>query len=275
MRVVMVVIAVGCLLAAGASAKPPALEWAAAGKPSPGAAAAIGSPAAGCLQGAEMLPPEGQGYQVLRISRKRFFGHPATVRFVQDLAATAHAEGLGDLLIADMAQPRGGPMASGHGSHQTGLDVDVWFRLAERHLSAEELEAPGALSMVKANAIDAALWTPAQARLLELAARSPKVDRIFVNPVIKRHVCRTQLTGDRAWLAKLRPWWGHDEHFHVRLSCPEDDAGCEAQKPVPDGDGCGAELDSWFPRAGIPVPDNKPHHQARPLPASCVAVLRR
>lgn len=272
MRVLVVGLAMAVVAASVAEAADGG--WSKVTRPVSGAASAIGSPAAGCLAGGVALAPEGDGYQVLRPSRHRNFGHPRLVAFVRSLADAARAGGLGTVLVADMAQPRGGPMPFGHGSHQTGLDVDIWFRIPSQPLGPEEIEAPQGISMVKGLGVDPARWTPAQGRLLQLAARSPEVDRIFVNPAIKHHLCATT-TGDRAWLTKLRPWWGHDEHFHIRLACSADDDNCESQKPVPDGDGCGAELESWFPKANVPVPSNKPHHQSRLLPAACAGVLKR
>lgn len=248
--------------------------WAATRMPSLGLGQAIGSAAAGCVQGAEALDPEGEGYQVLRPSRHRFWGHPSTVRFVRQLAATAGGEGIRGLLIGDMGQPRGGPMPSGHASHQNGLDVDIWFRLAPTGLKGAEIESPAPLAMVKGAAVDPASWGPAQARLVELAARSEVVERIFVNPAIKQALCQAAPVEGRDWLRKLRPWWGHDEHFHIRLACPPDSPQCEPQKPIPEGDGCGVELESWLTRPTSPAPAAKPHVQARPLPESCLAVMR-
>jgi penicillin-insensitive murein endopeptidase len=96
------------------------------------------------------------------------------------------------------------------------------------------------------------------------------VDRIFINPAIKKAMCESvPANGDRSWLRKLRPWWGHDEHFHVRLACPADSPDCFVQAPMPDGDGCGAELESWLDRPTWPAPPEKPHHQSRPLPEAC------
>ena len=69
--------------------------------------------------------------------------------------------------------------------------------------------------------------------------------RIFVNAAIKKAMCR-EAGSDRDWLAKVRPWWGHAEHFHVRIACPPDSPECKPQPPVPAGDGCGHELDYWF-----------------------------
>jgi penicillin-insensitive murein endopeptidase len=246
--------------------------WSRVSVPSAGLPMAIGSPAAGCLQGAEALPETGLGYQVLRPSRNRFWGHPSLVAFLKRLGAQSREAGLPDLLVGDMAQPRGGPMPSGHGSHQTGIDADIWFKFAKARLGQDQLERPEPVSLVKGDGIDKGAWDRNHYRVLELAARAPEVDRIFVNPVIKRQMCRLAPAGDRDWLAKLRPWWGHDEHFHIRLSCPVGDIACVPQKPVPDGDGCGAELESWLAKGQLPKLPEKPHHQARALPSACTGV---
>ena len=251
-----------------------AKTWSKVTRPSPGPAAAIGSAAAGCVAGAVQLPLQGTGWQVLRPQRNRFWGHPATVGFVERLGAAAATEKLGTILIGDMGQPRGGPMSSGHASHQNGLDVDIWFRLPSRPLSPTEVAAPTETAVVTKAGLDRARWTPAHARLVELTARSPEVDRLFVNPPIKADLCRTA-GRDRAWLAKVRPWWGHEEHFHVRLACPLGSDECTPQRPVPDGDGCGAELQSWLTKPTLPSPPDKPNYRNPTLPAACGEVLRQ
>jgi penicillin-insensitive murein DD-endopeptidase len=248
--------------------------WAGVTRPTTGPAVVIGSAAAGCLAGAEALARSGPGWQVLRPARHRYYGYPATLAFVRGLAAAATRDALGTVLVGDMAQPRGGPMPAGHGSHQNGLDVDIWFRLPPAPLSPAELDQPAEISMVRAGAIDRQVWGPPQARLLLLAARAPGVDRIFVNPAIKAAMCRSVSGPDRVWLARLRPWWGHDAHFHVRLACPAGDSACVPQKPVPEGDGCGAELSSWMGQSAVVVPDNKPNTRHVVLPQACRAVLR-
>lgn len=249
--------------------------WAGIKVPVAGSAQSLGSPAAGCISGAVALPLDGDGYQVLRPQRNRFWGHPRTIDFIRDLGRSVAAEGFGPLLVGDMSQPRGGPMAFGHGSHQNGLDVDIWFRLPGQILPAGELGKPVPVSMVRGTRIDSTTWTTSHLRMLELAARSPEVDRIFVNPPIKAEACRS-VKGDRTWLAKLRPWWGHDEHFHARLSCTPGDLGCTPQAPVPEGDGCGGELTSWNAKPVL-LPENakdKPNHRRPVLPAACATLLR-
>jgi len=261
-------------LAASAAQAGAPQEWSAAKVPTPEAAASIGSAAAGCVAGAVSLPRQGTGWQVLRPQRNRFWGHPATVAFVKRLAGAAAAERLGTVLVGDMGQPRGGPMSSGHASHQNGLDVDLWFRLPHEPLDADELAAPKGVAMVTLKGLDRNHWGSAQARLVELAARSPEVDRLFVNPPIKAELCR--IAGrDRDWLAKVRPWWGHEEHFHIRLACPVGSDDCTPQHPVPDGDGCGAELQSWLAKPTLPSPPDRPNHRNPTLPAACRAVLHQ
>lgn len=214
----------------------------------PSLARVIGGHAGGCLAGAQPLPLDGLGYQVMRPSRNRFYGHPAAIAFVREFAAETHARGGRGVLVGDLAQPRGGPMLSGHRSHQTGLDIDIWFAAAPAWtLSREERESIAAVSMLDPQGIgvDPAIWTGEHLDLLRTAANFQQVDRIFVNAVIKEQLCRT-VSGDRSWLAKIRPWWGHDHHFHVRLRCPEDQAECLDQQPVPTGDGCDETLAWWF-----------------------------
>ena len=217
--------------------------------PSPPPARVIGGHASGCLAGAEPLPLDGLGYQVMRPSRNRFYGHPTTIEFVRELAVAMHARGRGALLVGDLAQSRGGPMLSGHRSHQTGLDVDIWFVAGPAWtMSFEEGEGMSPISMVDRQGIevDPTIWTAEHVELLRIAADFPQVDRIFANAAIKQQLCRT-VGQDRSWLAKIRPWWGHDQHFHVRLRCPADSIECLDQQPsLPAGDGCDETLAWWF-----------------------------
>ena len=243
------------------------------------AAQSIGAYNGGCLSGAVSLPPNGTGYQVMRLSRNRVYGHPDLKQFIEKLGQTAAAQGLGVLLIGDLGQPRGGPTLSGHRSHQTGLDVDIWFLLSKqaesRILSFNERETWSASSVLADNSdnIDYAQWSLANEKVLEAAARMPEVDRIFVNPSVKRELCMRKISHD--WLRKIRPWWKHDDHFHVRLKCPTGNQQCIEQEPLPRGDGCDAGLAWWFsaeakkPATKQPIPDKAPE-----LPALCDAVLR-
>ena len=63
----------------------------------------------------------------MRLSRNRNWGHPKLVEFLERLSAKGAKVGWPGLLVGDMAQPRGGPMLTGHASHQVGLDADIWL----------------------------------------------------------------------------------------------------------------------------------------------------
>lgn len=251
--------------------------WSKVDKPTVGKTAeSIGKYTSGCLRGASELPINGDGYQVMRLSRKRFYGHPDLVGFIEALGQTAKSEKLGTLLIGDLGQPRGGPTVSGHKSHQTGLDVDIWYLLsdeaAKKELSLSERETWGAPSVVNpiTESVKLAEWSSSHAKILEAAARMPEVDRIFVNAAIKKDLCQSKTPRD--WLQKIRPWYKHDDHFHVRLKCPVGSRYCEKQEPVPAGDGCGADLAWWFSYEAK-HPTQKPPAPKIPLPKECTSVL--
>ena len=271
---------IGALLSPGlaTAGSSPAEEWGQVLTPSAGAARVIGGAANGCLAGAVRLPPDGPGYQVIRLSRHRNFGHPETVDFVEQLGKAAAAAGLAPFYVGDMAQPRGGPMVSGHAAHENGVDVDIWFNLDPKPALApearEEVELPSMVLPDKSD-IDRGRFGESQVRLLRLAASDPRVDRIFVHPTIKRALCQgfgNARDGDTGWLHRIRPWYGHDEHFHVRLSCPAGSPDCVGQPAVPPGDGCDASLDWWFTHPPAAAPTTPPPPRP-PLPKACAALL--
>ncbi|QFU25163.1 penicillin-insensitive murein endopeptidase [Shewanella eurypsychrophilus] len=204
---------------------------------------AIGSYANGCLAGAETLPLEGEGYQVIRTSRARYYGHPELIFFIQGFAKQVHPYTDKDLLIADISMPRGGNFVSGHASHQIGLDVDIWFRQAAKLQTRKQRESPLELSLVDKDSFEVnGNWQAAYGEMIRLAAENPQVARVFVNPAIKHKLCKlTQADATSShdhWLSKVRPWWGHKIHMHVRLKCPLDDKLCQNQRPPESGTGC-------------------------------------
>ncbi len=269
--------------------KPAKLVFGAARLPAEMKPQAIGSYAKGCLAGAQSLPFDGPHWQVMRKSRNRNWAHPAMISVVERLAQDAYEQdGWNGLLVGDMAQPRGGPMISGHASHQIGLDADVWLtQMPDHRLTDKERETISAKSVVKdRKTLNPKVWTESMARLIRTAANYPEVARIFVHPPIKAELCQWA-TGDRSWLAKVRPYFGHNYHFHIRIKCPKDSPDCKNQfTPAPkDGTGCGEELAYWMsdipwaPPKPKPVDPNAPKPKPVPpltlagLPAECRAVV--
>jgi len=253
------------------------------------ASRSFGSYTRGCLAGGKMLAINGPAWQAMRLSRNRNWGHPKLVGYVERLAIDAKAnDNWPGLMVGDLAQPRGGPMAGGHRSHQIGLDADIWLKpMPDRLLSPQEREDISAVSMLARDklSVNQKVWTQGHVRLLKRAASYPEVARIFVHPAIKKALCEAA-GNERAWLRKVRPWWGHHYHFHVRLKCPRGNGGCVDQKPPPAGDGCGKQLDGWYAMLRNSLkPKKKPTKPAKPakrrrpitmaqMPAACRAVLR-
>jgi penicillin-insensitive murein endopeptidase len=251
------------------------------GQPRPAALAPqpIGFYSRGCMAGGMQLAPDGPYWQAMRLSRNRQWALPIYIDFIQTLARDAATQdGWPGLLVGDMAQPRGGPMLTGHASHQTGLDGDIWLTpMPSRRLTAREREEISAIDITEPgpHLVHADRWTAAHGRLIRRAALDPRVERIFVAPGIKKKLCETAGT-DRDWLAKVRPYYGHNYHFHVRLSCPKG-TPCKAQSPPPPGDGCGKDLDYWYtaePYKPAPKPAQPPKQMLlADLPPMCAAVL--
>src|SRR6185437_13724565 len=218
--------------------KMPAKQLFSAAKlPSLGHAMAIGYYPKGCLQGGIELPVDGPTWQVMRLTRNRNWGHPELVKFLEKFAPlAAKATGWKGILVGDMAQPRGGPLPFGHLSHQIGLDVDIWFMpMPDHELSKKEREDISAINVVAADklTINPNVWTPQHAQFIKTAAQQPSVERVLVNAAIKKELCRIEGKQHFSWMAKVRPWYGHDDHIHVRLKCPADSPNCRKQPPVP------------------------------------------
>jgi penicillin-insensitive murein endopeptidase len=258
-----------------------AKQWQALRKPTKGPSQSIGGTSLGCLQGAASLPASGRGYELMRLGRNRRYGHPLLIAFVKRLAAAARKAKLGLVVVGDLSQPRGGPTPSGHRSHQTGLDADIGYAAPPGtragHVSREAREhlSPPAVIDLKTHEMTPT-WTPAVAELLALAAADPTVDRIFVNPSIKKMLCAGP-NAKAPWQGRLRPWWAHHDHFHVRLKCPADSPLCVPQEAPPD-DGCGKSLGWWFGEDAESTRTKKKETEtAAPeptLPPACIEVMQ-
>ena len=255
--------------------------------PSQGDPEVYGGYALGCMQGAAQLPMTGPTWQVMRPSRNRNWAMPQLVSFLEKISAEAKVKaGWNGFLVGDIAQPRGGPMLTGHASHQIGLDADVWFTpMPDKVLTAKQRETMAPLEMVRDHkTLNTDNWSESRARLLMTVAQNPQVERIFMHPPIKAEMCRWAQTqpGDHSWLSKMRPLYGHTFHFHIRIKCPAGMSGCKPQgEPKPDdGTGCGKELAYWMsdepwkphkPPPGPPKPPPAPL-TIKALPAQCRAV---
>ncbi|WP_425057072.1 penicillin-insensitive murein endopeptidase [Shimia isoporae] len=245
--------------------------------------APFGSYSKGCVAGGVQLAETGPTWQAMRLSRNRNWGHPEVVDYIKTLSAKAAQQpGWEGLYVGDISQPRGGPMLTGHRSHQLGLDVDIWMLPPKRlNLSVTERENISSISMRRERgAFVNSSWTQQHHEVLKAAASDPRVARIFVFPGAKVQMCKDE-KGDRKWLRKIRPWWGHHYHFHVRLNCPKGAQGCVNQDPPPAGDGCD-DAQQWVQNILFPPPPDPNAPKPKPrreltmldLPGQCVDVLQ-
>lgn len=263
--------------------------WSQVRHPSIHRAEILGNYTGGCLHGAQSILDDQGDFFLMRTSRHRYYAHPNMRAFIKAFSHQIKTHQLGVLLVGDIGQARGGPTLKGHASHQVGLDADIWFWLdapaGVGKLSQPEREQVSAISMLnsKRNGVNRRRFGARQIAALRLAAEDPNVQRVFVNPHIKNELCH--VTHNAAWLEKIRPWWGHHYHFHVRLACPATEPRCRAQAAVPEGAGCGKTLAWWFSqeaadtlRKSIEAARQKTDRQRladrlAKLPASCTDVL--
>ena len=201
--------------------------------PFPGPPRSIGGYFDGCLAGAVRcrlpdLPGKSCGRRVTATGaiRNSFASSNDLPRTRKRLAGTV-------FWLATCRSRAAGRCSPTTRSHQVGLDVDIWFTPMPDHVqSREEREFGSATDVVALDLLDVdpEVWTHRHTELIRTAAQDPAVIRILVNAAIKKALCR-EAGADRAWLSKVRPWYGHAEHFHVQIACPADSAECKP--PVP------------------------------------------
>ncbi len=228
----------------------------------PGEPEPIGSYANGCMTGASKLAEKGIGYQSVRRNRNRFYGQPELINFIELLGKYIDDKYSEKVLIGDMSMPRGGRMNFGHSSHQVGLDVDIWNQVISKKEKVLKNRDMHTIVNKATGAVIGGVLDKSLRDALYFSATYKDTARIFVNPVIKYNLCNTEL--DKSWLRKLRPWWGHDEHFHVRLDCPKGAVYCKKQNPIPAGSGCNDSLYNWVDeQSGIATGRIKPKARSK------------
>ena len=251
-------------------------KWASVKTPTAGDSAVYGTYQAGCLSGAKALPLEGTGYYVARTQRQRYYGHSTMINYLTELGRRIDRKKYLSMIVEDISFPRGGPFYDGHNSHQVGLDVDISFNVAAVRPTPEKLEKWVSSSFVENRTLLLPTWGPDQIHLVELAIDFPEVNRIFVSAAIKNYFC-THMP-NAPWLYKLRSWYGHEDHIHVRLNCPSGDSNCKAQSALdPKNNSCGSELEWWYSPEAEAEAKKQEEEKVRAfpeLPAQCESVLK-
>jgi len=206
---------------------------------------AIGFYSKGSLSGAAHFAPESDAHSVLFRPRNRSWGTNEIIDLLGKVSAQMHREfPAGERLqVGDIAQREGGP-AEGHASHQNGLDVDIaYFRVDRRESDPSKTDGFDESFVVKGR-LTPNFDLERNWRLMQVLAANGRINRMFVDPAIKKAFCkRAEARGDTSratdqLLRRLRPWPLHDNHVHVRIECPAFSPKCESQEAPPEGNGC-------------------------------------
>ena len=192
-------------------------------------------------------------------------------------------DGWNGLLVGDLSQPRGGPMTSGHASHQVGLDADIWLtQMPDHKLTTEERETMSAASVIKSRfevnpqGVDRGRCPADQARRLLSRSRTHLRASADQEGPVRLGPRQGRLAGQGAGL--LGPLY----HFHIRISCPRGSSHCKPQAPprprtapaaVPS-----SPTGSPTSRGGRPSPSSRSREAQAAItmaqmPSACSAVL--
>ncbi len=210
----------------------------------PGARGSMGGPSYGVLLSPVALPKDAPGVRLLRPTNGRNFGTKGLVdTLLFAAAATRTREGGSPLVVGDMSGPRGGKLR-GHASHRAGRDVDLLFFYTTP--SGVPLESPGfvkvgpdGLAEVPGPARFARLDVPRTWALAKALLTSPHADVEWL--FVAEWVEAMLLTHARAagepdhllyraanLMHQPKDSAAHDDHFHLRIACSDDElmVGC-------------------------------------------------
>lgn len=161
------------------------------------------------------------------------------------------------LQVGDLSHEHGGPSV-GHASHQNGLDADIVYLTKNKKLQKQD--APfWQEDFVKGKGVTDNFDTVKNLELFKYLVWNHPVRRIFVDAAIKTNLCLyardNNYLGKKEYkqtLKRLRVLKLHTNHFHIRITCPENDIACEEQGEVPNETGCEAliaafEMDQTTP----------------------------
>lgn len=183
------------------------------------------------------------GGNVKRIfdDRDTAWGQKELIAVIEKVAKKVKEQSLGVLRLGNLSDKDGGNMHPHSVSHQLGLDADISFIVDPKS------PVKGAFKSVldsKKKKVNRKLLTKESLLVMKLFAQEANVERLLVHPLVKKEICE-RLPKEK-WMGKIRPWWKHDDHFHLRISCPKGNTECVPQNPPPDHDDCDSEAYHWW-----------------------------
>lgn len=213
--------------------------------PTRGDSESLGGTSLGCLKGGKTFHGKENGIVISQSRRGRFWGHSLLIDLLTELGEFTYQRHKRYLVLGDLSLSRGGPTFGGHSSHQNGLDVDIWFETLAKRPKWDWLQTQEMKSIITPKGLERT-FGDTQLSMMTYLSQDDRVARIFVHPDIKKYLCekkRDQFQTEG--LRKIRPWYGHDDHLHLRLKCSSKDKECIDQAEPPAGDGCD-QLSWWY-----------------------------
>jgi penicillin-insensitive murein endopeptidase len=178
----------------------------------------------------------GTELRIREASHERVYGHPALVlmlhRSARDVAKGAPGS---VLLVGDLSAKLGGPI-SGHRSHQSGRDADVGFYVTDlkgkRLPSTDYVAFDGDGKSKDGRSLvfdDERNWLLVESWARDLRAG---LSHIFVSWPLRERLLKFARSQPRfakyvlqatALLKQPEKGEDHDDHFHVRITCPKEE----------------------------------------------------
>ncbi|MEO8179666.1 MAG: penicillin-insensitive murein endopeptidase [Deltaproteobacteria bacterium] len=162
------------------------------------------------------------------------YGHPSLVLMLYRTAKQIARQSPGSvLLVGDLSREFGGPL-SGHKSHQSGRDADVGFfvtdskgrpqnsrRLLAFDTAGRARDGSGVRFDDYRNWLLVQLWLKDERAELEHVFVASHLRKRLLNFARARPAFSRYVEGAAQFLRQPANGLPHDDHFHVRIACPE------------------------------------------------------
>jgi penicillin-insensitive murein endopeptidase len=166
------------------------------------------------------------------------YGHPALVLMLHRTAKQMARQTPGSvLLVGDLSREYGGPLA-GHRSHQSGRDADVGFFVTDdkgHPLNSRKLRTFDSQGRARdgsglrfddyRNWLLVQLWLKDSRAELEYVFVASHLRRRLLEFAQKRPAFRQYVDDAAQFLRQPSNGLPHDDHFHIRIACPDKQRG--------------------------------------------------
>lgn len=197
---------------------------------------AVGFYTDGKIEKATLLPEKGEAFQQVYTERDTHWGTGMIVSMIENASeylVTKWYPGT-VVMIGDVAKKFGGDIGT-HASHQSGLDADIPY------IGNKGFDRVIANGEVKSSFDYMKNWQflrlIANQKIVQDGRTTTVLNRVFMNPVIHKGFCAWAQKSDllknpldQEIMSRIRPWEGHDKHFHVRLKCSPHYPACRNQQ---------------------------------------------